>query len=255
MEAAAGCLDSGWDRWRRRLRSLLPALLPACCLLPAAPQSSCCVRAAARCLPAAARRPPPVAVRYARSSQPSLLPGNTQYATMWRNLCLIALSSAVTYVEGGSPQNEALWKACGAEHPTLGYDGGVNAGKGDLAAVKAALAAGADMNAKQSEALGATCMMTAGANNYTDILLHLIAEGADLDLTGNTKRSTLMWATRWGHHDIVRLLLGAGADTTIRDTSHMDAEKIANAKGMTHIGERPWLPVPHVSLPHSGCLM
>ena len=152
-------------------------------------------------------------------------------------LWLAAILAIMGLAQGGAAQNKALWEACGAEHPSLGYEGGVNAGKGNLDAVKAALKSGADIDAKEEAALGATCMMTAGANNYTDVVLYLISEGANIDLTGNTKRTTLMWATRWGHHDIVRILLAAGANTKTQDTSNMDAEKIANAKGMTHIGK------------------
>ena len=82
---------------------------------------------------------------------------------------------------------------------------------GHTEAVKALLEAGADVNAKGSFGIGMTALMWAARMGHIDTVQALIAKGADVNAKRKDGKSALMWAAYSGHADIVQLLKQAGA--------------------------------------------
>jgi ankyrin repeat protein len=98
----------------------------------------------------------------------------------------------------------------------------VAAQKGNVAGVTAALAAGADINARDSN--GWTALQTAAANRdmveFTktqDIVKLLIEKGADVNARDKYGGTALIWATSVTHPiEIAKLLIAAGADVNAK---------------------------------------
>lgn len=84
------------------------------------------------------------------------------------------------------------------------------AAAGDLEAVKAALAAGADVNAGRSD--GWTALHAAAERSRTAVLKQLIAAGADVNARGFLEVTPLHWAAIRGPTEAVQALVEAGAD-------------------------------------------
>ena len=78
------------------------------------------------------------------------------------------------------------------------------AGTGNIEAVKQHLAAGTDVNAKDS--FGMTPLLLAGAKNQKEVVELLIAEGADVNAKDISGTTTLIYAATNGHKEIVELL-------------------------------------------------
>ena len=91
--------------------------------------------------------------------------------------------------------------------------------RGDLAAVKAFIAGGADVNAKNNS--GDTALEDAAAYGYDDIVQTLLAHGADANAKNNTSNMALAlaWAALEGHDDVVKTLLAHGADVNAKNSS------------------------------------
>ncbi len=75
---------------------------------------------------------------------------------------------------------------------------------GNIEAVKQHLAAGTDVNAKDS--FGMTPLLLAGAKNQKEVVELLIAEGADVNAKDISGTTTLIYAATNGHKEIVELL-------------------------------------------------
>jgi ankyrin repeat protein len=88
----------------------------------------------------------------------------------------------------------------------------VAAADGDIAALEAALAAGADIEA--AEEYGDTALNRAAANGHGAIVARLIAAGANLENLGGADMTPLMNAATAGHLPSVRTLIAAGAKVT-----------------------------------------
>jgi ankyrin repeat protein len=88
---------------------------------------------------------------------------------------------------------------------------------GKVEAVKALLAAGADVNAKESKR-GQTAIMWAAAEGNTEVVQELLRAGADFRTPLNTGFTAFLFAVREGRSDVVRVLLKAGAD--VNETIH-----------------------------------
>jgi hypothetical protein len=83
--------------------------------------------------------------------------------------------------------------------------------KGDVAAVKAALDAGADVNAKFR--YGATALFKAAERGNADVVKLLIERGADVNVQDTFYRATAMtWALNKEHVEAVRALLEKSTD-------------------------------------------
>ena len=86
---------------------------------------------------------------------------------------------------------------------------------GNIEAVKQHLAAGTDVNAKDS--FGMTPLLLAGAKNQKEVVELLIAEGADVNAKTESGRNPLHSAAMEGHKEIAELLITKGADVNAKD--------------------------------------
>lgn len=88
------------------------------------------------------------------------------------------------------------------------------AGRGDLARVKALLAEGADVNARDE--MGVTPLMQASLAGNTDVVRFLLDKGADLNRQNKIGMTALTAAASGGKFEIVKLLLASGADLNLK---------------------------------------
>ena len=105
--------------------------------------------------------------------------------------------------------------------------------KDDLDAVKALLAAGADVNAKDKR--GWTPLMQAASDGETDIAEALLASGASVNAKTDDGRTALTLAVFGGCLDTIRGLLAAGADVNIKDCGGKTALMYAALEGKTEV--------------------
>ncbi len=100
---------------------------------------------------------------------------------------------------------------------------------GSVERVQAALAAGADPDAR--DASGWTPLMLAVAQRHMQIMEILLAAGADIDAVDEGGRTALIEAAFGGSPEVVRLLLTAGADPDVRDAFGRTARSLAVSQG------------------------
>ena len=81
---------------------------------------------------------------------------------------------------------------------------------GDVEALDAQLAAGADPDARDEH--GQTALMLAATAGHLAVVERLIEVGADLDVTAKSDLTATMLAVTNGHYDVARALARAGAD-------------------------------------------
>ena len=92
----------------------------------------------------------------------------------------------------------------------------------DIAAVRALLAKGADVNAKDKN--GSTALMLVASRGHTDALRALLAAGANVNAKDIGGGTALMGAVMYGHTAAAEALLAAGGQTPERATlAEMDA--------------------------------
>ena len=87
---------------------------------------------------------------------------------------------------------------------------------GDVAAMKQALAGGADPNTKDPQS-GSTLLATAALMGHTEVVALLLEHGADVNAKSRDGGTALHAAAFLGRAEIVKLLLDKGADTTLRN--------------------------------------
>ena len=87
------------------------------------------------------------------------------------------------------------------------------AAAGDIAAIDAALAEGADPGARDADGTPATMLATRGG--HADALRRLLAAGANVDAQDATLDNPLLYAGREGLLDVVKVANDAEADPTI----------------------------------------
>src|ERR1700741_5391407 len=85
---------------------------------------------------------------------------------------------------------------------------------GDVAYVRAALARGHDVNARDEH--GQTALMNAARAGRSELVQVLVEAGADLNTTAKYRLTALMLAIVNGHIQIALALVTAGADLTVR---------------------------------------
>ena len=87
---------------------------------------------------------------------------------------------------------------------------------GDVAAMKQALAGGADPNTKDPQS-GSTLLAIAALMGHTEVVDLLLEHGADVNAKSRDGGTALHAAAFLGRAEIVKLLLDKGADTTLRN--------------------------------------
>ena len=102
------------------------------------------------------------------------------------------------------------------------------AAAGDIDGLKAALAAGADANARDGR--GWTALMHAANKGYTLLVPPLLKAGADPNLRAADGATALFIAALHGHSGIVALLVKAGANPTIEGPKGKTAEGFMAAR-------------------------
>jgi len=98
----------------------------------------------------------------------------------------------------------------------------------DVPAVEAALAAGADVNARLGG--GDTLLMRAASEGHLAMLQALLRGGADVDAKRDDGMTALMLASFFGHFDVASALLDRGADINAEDTHKFTALRLASSK-------------------------
>ena len=93
------------------------------------------------------------------------------------------------------------------------------ADEGDIEAIKQCLAAGADVNCKDTH--GGT-LLHRSVGNYgilarKEIFELLIANGADVNAKDGVGETPLHWAAKEGNKEVVELLIAKGADVNAKD--------------------------------------
>ena len=85
---------------------------------------------------------------------------------------------------------------------------------GDIEMLKAAIAAGTDVNARDSR--GWTALMHAVEKDHVLLVSQLLEAQADVDLRARDRATALFTAAAHGHTEIIELLMKAGADVARR---------------------------------------
>ncbi len=99
---------------------------------------------------------------------------------------------------------------------------------GDVNALKAALEAGADVNAR--DARGWTALMHAANKGYAPMVESLIEAKAEVDARAADGATALFMAAAHGHSAVVDLLTKAGADPSIKGPKGRTAEGLTAAR-------------------------
>jgi ankyrin repeat protein len=103
------------------------------------------------------------------------------------------------------------------------------ASAGDVAQVRAALAAGADMNAKTSN--GGTALMTASFGGHLEVVQALLAAGADVNAKVSWGDTALIMASVKGQLAVVQALIAAKADVNAKARSGFTALIASSLEG------------------------
>ena len=99
---------------------------------------------------------------------------------------------------------------------------------GDIEILKAALASGVDVDARDGR--GWTALMHAVNNGYPLLVEPLLAANADPDVRAPDGATALFMAAAHGHTEIIALLMKAGADVSIRGPKGKTAVEVARTR-------------------------
>ena len=100
---------------------------------------------------------------------------------------------------------------------------------GNIEVVKQHLAAGADVNMKNEDDLGATPLHQAADNGHKEIAELLIINDADVNAKDKDGETPLHKASSSGEKEIIELLIAKGADVNAKDNSSHEWTPIAVA--------------------------
>ena len=99
---------------------------------------------------------------------------------------------------------------------------------GDIEGLKAALGAGLDVNARDSQ--GWTALMYVVNKGFTLMVPPLLEAKADLDMRAPDGATALFMAAVHGHSEIIALLMEAGADISIKGPKGKTASDVAQVR-------------------------
>ena len=99
---------------------------------------------------------------------------------------------------------------------------------GDIAGLQAALAGGADVDAR--DRAGLTALMAAVGKGYPLLVELLLGAGADPDVRAPDGATALFMAAVHGHTGIIELLMAADADISVRGPKGKTAVDVARAR-------------------------
>ena len=123
------------------------------------------------------------------------------------------------------------------------------AASGDEAALQAALADGADANARDAEGTPATMLATRG--HQTDTLRALLDAGADVDAQDGTLDNPLLYSGREGFLDVIRVANEFEADPTITNryggVAHIPASERGHVEVVRYLLNETDIDVDHVN--------
>ena len=104
---------------------------------------------------------------------------------------------------------------------------------GNIEAAKQAIAAGADVNAKDLG--GLTDLHYAASGGQKEITELLIAEGADVNAKDESGKTPLHWAAWRGHKEVAELLIANDADVNARKNNGITPLDLAVDKETTDL--------------------
>ncbi|HET9085171.1 MAG TPA: ankyrin repeat domain-containing protein [Candidatus Limnocylindrales bacterium] len=123
------------------------------------------------------------------------------------------------------------------------------AARGDVGAIRAAVADGATPDARDPEGTPATMLATRG--HHTDALRALLDAGADVDVQDATLDNPLLYAGREGFLDIARVANEAEADPTITNryggVAHIPASERGHVEVVRYLLNETDIDVDHVN--------
>jgi uncharacterized protein len=105
--------------------------------------------------------------------------------------------------------------------------------KGELANVRKALKAGADVDKQDKD--GWTALLYATMKGHQPVVQLLLSAGADPDIAGNKGETPLVGAVLSDNAGLVKILLDAGADSSIKLMDGTTALDVAHKRGSTEI--------------------
>lgn len=118
-------------------------------------------------------------------------------------------------------QTEAAAEASVAEHDISGSELISQlcdaAFEGDMEKVEEALESGVKVNGRDQD--GRTALMFASFNGFSEIVLLLLDEGADISLCDGMGRTALLYAATGPFPETVRILLDKGAEPNVVDSN------------------------------------
>ena len=148
-------------------------------------------------------------------------------------LSIIFFSDETVKTDGESQQSTAAAEAkpiervAGSKAPEISiHEAAFN---GNIEAVKQHLAAGADVNMKNEDDLGATPLHQAADNGHKEIAELLIINDADVNAKDKDGETPLHKASSSGEKEIIELLIAKGADVNAKDNSSHEWTPIAVA--------------------------
>ena len=142
---------------------------------------------------------------------------------------LLSLGLCYAALEGRADAVMALRRSAGVPNRT-GYSALAFAARfGELATVRALLAAGANPDIEAHNVWHETPLMDAARDGYVEIGAALIRAGARVDHFDVNHETALMWAVREGETEYAAMLLGDGANPALRNRAGDDARDLAEA--------------------------
>lgn len=102
--------------------------------------------------------------------------------------------------------------------------------RGDLGEVRRLIEGGADVNWRDS--IGETALFGAAAWGHVEVVRFLLGAGADCNIAeASIGYTPLHWAASHGNLETLKLLVGAGADPTVADQHGRLAADVARKYG------------------------